>query len=306
MPGTFFGPLDERNQDYAAEDNANIGRFPLGHRLILPDGRYFRFTLNDGTVEVAGNLYQSSVPIADHTNVVVDTARAIDAIVVSATMTGTTAAVDVYAEGLVHVNATPGEGYAYRVRRANTAGAAHAAATTTGVLTVNLEAGEQVQVALTTGSNVSFTRHRFHTVVIHDSPPTAGLAGVSPGVAAADRYYWNQVGGESAVLADGFLLAGLPVQASITVDGAVENAKRRVRTGSTAITAITDDGARLEDQDGSEVGTLVSTVYAIGSTVDATYDISGPILVNAPLVGMCIVANANAEYAVVDLTQLGS
>jgi hypothetical protein len=306
MPGVFFAPFDERNQDFAAENaGANLGRFPMGHTLVLPDGRTYRFTLNDGTAEVAGNLYQSVASVANHVNVVADVARAIDSVTVSATLGATAAAIDIYAEGIVHVNDNTGEGYALRIASASPAGNAHAAAASSAVLTVNLAGGEQVQVALTTSSDVSFSRNRFHQVLIHDSPPTAGLAGVSPGVAAADRFYWSQVMGEAAVLADGTLLAGLPVQASITTDGSVENAKRRVRTGSTAITAITEDGARLEDQDGTEVGTLASTVYAIGSTTDATYDISGPILVNAPLVGMCIKANATSEYGLIDLTQLG-
>lgn len=302
MPRVLFGPHDENNQNYANSGNANLGRWELGSRLILPDGRVYRFALNDGTVEVAGNLYQSVAPVAAHTNVTADAARLIDAVAISGTLGGTSASADIYAEGIVHINDATGEGYSYRIRRANTAGAAHAAAVaTTGILAVNLVAGEMVQVALTTSSEITFTRNRFHAVLIHDSPPTAQLAGVSPGVAAADRFYWSQVAGEAAVLAQGTLLAGLPVQAGITVDGSVETYKRRVRSGSTAVTGITDSGALLEDQDGNEVN-----VRVIGNTVDTTYDITGPILVNAPLVGNCIKANASSEYGLIDLTYLGN
>ena len=302
MPGTYYGRIHgENNSTYANAGNANLGRFPLGHRLVLPDGRVYRFALNDGTVEVAGNLYQSVAPVADHTNVTADAARAIGVGIISATLGATSAAADIYAEGLVHTNDAAGEAYVHRIRRANTAGAAHALAAASGILTVNLEAGETVQVALTTASEVSFTRNRFHAVLITAAPPTSQLAGVSPGVAAADRYYWSQVAGEAAVLAQGTLLAGLPVQAGITVAGSVENAKRRVRTGSTAVTGITDSGALLEDQDGAEVN-----IRAIGNTIDTTYDISGPIAVNSPLVGMCIKANASSEYGLIDLTYLGT
>lgn len=299
MPGTFFGPYDERNQDYANAGNANYGRFPLGHRLILPDGRTYRFALNDGTAEVAASLYQSVASVANHVNVTADVARAIDATVVSATLGATSAAIDIYAEGLVHTNDAVGEGYAYRIRRASAAGNAHAAASASAVLTVNLDANELVQVALTTASEVSFSRNRYHAILIHPSPPTAVLAGVSPGVAAANRFYWSQVKGEAAVLADGTLLAGLPVMASITTDGAVENYKRRVRTGATATTGITDAGALLTDQDGAEVN-----VRPISTTVSTNYDITGGISVNAPLVGMCIKANASTEQALIDLMYL--
>ena len=81
----------------------------------------------------------------------------------------------------------------------------------------------------------------------------------------------------------------------------MENAKRRVRSGTTAVTGITDSGALLTDQDGAEVN-----IRAIGNTVSTTYDISAGIAYNAPLVGMCIKANASSEYGLIDLTYLGN
>ena len=297
---TFYGPFSEKDKNYANSGHANIGRYPLGSRLVLPDERSYRFALNDGTVEVAGNLYQSVASVAHHINTTVDTARAAGDTVISATIGGTAAAIDIYAEGIVHVNDAAGEGYVHRIRRAPVAGDANAAAGTSAVLTVNLVGDESVQVALTTSSQVTFTRNRFHSVLIHPSPPTAVLAGVSPGVCAASRYYWSQVSGEAAVLADTATLAGLPLQASITVDGAVENVKRRIRTGSTGVASYTN-GAILEDYVGAET----STVRISNAAVDATHDITGPILINAPIVGMCIQPNATTEYCLADLQYLG-
>lgn len=300
MPGTYFGPYDERNQDYANAGNANLGRFPLGHYLVLPDNRKYCFTLNDGTVEIAGNLYQSVATLAGHTNIKADVARAIDALIISATLNTTLAAVDIYAEGMVHTNDDVAEGYGYRITRAYTAGGAHAAAVATGVLTANLAPGEMVQVALTTASDVSFTRNRFHQTTIHLSPPTAQLTGVSPGVAAADRFYWSQVEGFAAVLAAGTLLAGLPVQADITTNGAVENVKRRVRTGGTVTVSVSTVGVgQLTDQDGAVVAGMVSNV---STSVATTIDISAGIAFNSPLVGMCIKPNADTEQALIDLS----
>ena len=301
MPGTFFGPYSERDKTYASiTSNANLGRFPMGHTLILPDGREFKFALNDGTVEVAGNLYQSVAAVTGHTNIVADVARAIAATAISATLNTTAAAIDIYAEGMVHPNDVDGEGYAYRIKRARSSGAAHAAATSTGILTVNLESDESVQVALTTSSEVSFTRNRYHQVLIHASPPTAGLAGVSPGVAAADRFYWSQVKGYAAVLASGTLLAGLPVMAGITTNGTVESTKRRlVGAGTTALlTTTAHTVVYLQDQDGT------TTTYGIVTTsagLTTAMDVTGPIAQNAPTVGMCIKANATTEYALIDL-----
>ena len=295
MPGVYFAPIDERNQDYANSGNANLGRWPLGHTIITPDDRVYRFTLNDATAELPGNLYQSVVTLADHRNATADVARAIDAVVISATLGATLASVDIYAEGTVHTNDAVGEGYTYRIRRANTAGAAHAAVAASGIITANLLAGEQVQVALTTASQVSFARHRFHQVLITAAPPTGNLAGVSPGVAAANRFYWSQVKGLAAVLADGTLLEGKHVQASIATAGAVESLKTRLRTGSTA-SATTTLGVLATDQDGNEV-----SVRLMGTAVTTTYDITGGIAYSGPRVGRCVHPNASTEYALIDL-----
>ena len=308
MPGTYFGPHGENYSTYAYERHANLGPKRLGTILVLPDYREYRFALNDGTAEVAGNLYQSVAPVTNHTDVTADVVRAIAAKVISATLGATAAAVDIYTEGIVHSSNDTGEAYAYRIKRAMTAGAAHASAATSSILTVNLEASETVQVALDTTSEVTFTRNRFHQVLITAAPPTAGLAGVSPGVAAADRFYWSQVKGYAAVLASGTLLAGKPVQAGITTAGSVESFKRRVRTGGTTVIFLSNTaiwGAPLSDQDGNDVG-----VYAIASVASAaaaaTYDITAGIAYNAPQVGMCVKANSTAQYALIDLDILGS
>ena len=299
MPRTFYAPHGENNSTYANAGNANLGRFPLGHILVLPDHREYRFTLNDGTVEIAGRLYQSVAALANHTNRSADVVRAIGATAVSATLAATEAAVDIYTEGIVHTNDLDGEGYSYRIRRALTAGNAHAAVASSSVLTVNLIAGESVQVALTTASEMSFTRNRYHQVTIALSPPTAGVAGVSPGVAALDRFYWSQVKGFAAVLADVTLLAGLPVQASITIDGAVETVKRRIRTGGTTLIVLTSHyTVPLVDADGTTTGAFL---FLGTASATASYDVSGPIAINTPPVGMCIKANADTEHALIDL-----
>mgnify|MGYP001563493149 CR=1 FL=1 len=299
MPRTFYGPYDERNQNYANAGNANLGRWPLGTRLVLPDEREYKFVLNDGTVEIAGNLYQAVAAVADHTNRPVDVARAIDAVLLSATLTGTAAAVDIYAEGLAHGNDEVGEGYSYRIRRANTVGAAHASAVASGVLTVNLDANEMIQVALTTASEITFTRNRYHQVLITAAPPTGLVAGVSPGVAALDRYYWSQTKGYAAVLANLTLLAGKPVQADIAVAGAVESVKRRVRSGGTVtVVALTVGVAPLTDQDGTAVLQMLSQVTV---TTGVNVDITGGIAINSPQVGLCVKANASTEFALIDL-----
>ena len=215
MPRTFYAPYNKQVDTFASQTR------DAGSWLILPDERAFRYTLNDATAEVAANLYQSALPIADHHNVVADVARAVGAVAISATLGATLAAVDLYQEGYVLTNDAAGEGYLYRIKRARTSAEAHAAVAASAVLTANLEPGESVQVALTTSSEVSFNHNRFRVVLIHDSPPTATLVGVSPGVAAASRWYYSQVRGPAPVLTQGTLVIGDFCVPSATTDGSV-------------------------------------------------------------------------------------
>ena len=215
MPRTYFAPFNKHVDTFASQTR------DAGSWLVLPDERAFRYTLNDATAEVAANLYQTALPVANHHNVVADVARAVGAIVISATLGATLAAVDVYQEGYVLTNDAAGEGYLYKIKRAMSSGAAHAAVAASGIITVNLEAGESVQVALTTASEVSFNLNRFRVVLIHDSPPTGALVGVSPGVAAASRWYYSQTRGPAPVLTQGTVVIGDFCVPSATVDGAV-------------------------------------------------------------------------------------
>ena len=300
MPRTFFGPYNTQYEDFAEPAGGNTGPRPLGTYLILPDGRKFRFALNDGTVEVAGSLYQSIAPVGNHTDQNTDVAREIGATSVSATLGATSAAADIYSEGVVHVNDATGVGYAWRIARAIQNAQAHAAVAGSGVLTVALEAGEQVQVALAaTTSQLTFTRNRFHQILIAPTTLTGSLAGVSPGVAAINRYYWSQVGGEAAVLTDKVIFTGQMVQASNNTAGSVESAKTNVRTGATAPGDSVALGANPLDSSGSE-----SAITLINTVSNATYDISGPASIRGALVGIAKVVNISGEHALIDLTFL--
>ena len=300
MPDVFFGPFSAKDDNFAPviASNANLGRVPLGSMLILPDGREFRFTLNDGTVEIAGDMYQSVAEVGDHENRAMDVVRAIGATALSAALTTTAAAIDIYAEGMVHVNDQTGVGFGFRIKRAFNSGDAHAAAVASGVLTVNLEPDESLQVATDTSSQITFTRNRYHQVGLTGAPPTASLSGVSPGVAAANRFYYSQTRGYAACLVDGTLLAGLPVQASVGTAGSVENKKTRVRTGGTVtIVGVTAGRYAITDQDGAIVTGVLSNLTTSGTNVD----ISGGIAANAPTVGQCIRTNATGEHGLIDL-----
>lgn len=196
----------------------------LGTPLIYADGRRFRYALMGGTVGVAGNCYQGVSPVANHLNTAADVARAAGATQISSTLGGTAAAIDIYTEGIAHINNEAGEGITYTIQSIlnGTAGDAHAAASSSAVLTVNLTRGLTVKVALTTSSRVTYTRNKWHALVIAASTVVAATVGVAPHAVTADYYHWSQEGGLAAVLTDGTVVIGQHVRTSDATAGSVE------------------------------------------------------------------------------------
>ncbi len=228
MPRTFYGPYGSQYNTHAEPAPGNTGLFPLGSKLVLADEREYRYTLNDGNAEIAGDLYESIAPDSAHggtTGIVADVARAVGAVAISGTLGASAAAVDLYSEGLVTitgVTVATGQGFAFRIARAIAAGQAHAAVLSSGIITVNLEAGESVQVALTTSSEMAFTRNRWDSVVLKPGATAVALpAGVAPIAAGANRYYYGQTRGLAAVLQAASVLIGDPAVGSTGTAGAV-------------------------------------------------------------------------------------
>ncbi len=221
MPGTYFGPFGTQYNSHAEPTGSNCGRFPLGHKMILPDGREYRFALATSAVRIAGRLYQSSLPIAEHLETVVSTTPAIGDKTVASTLGAAAAAIDVYSEGMVHFNKSTGLNLGYRIRRAIAEGQAHAAVLASGIITVNLEPGETVQVAGAADTEASYTQNRFRATIIHPSPPTAALSGVANWAATASQYYYEQVSGPAAVNGVGTLVIGDFCVPCSSVDGTV-------------------------------------------------------------------------------------
>lgn len=221
MPRVYYAPFGKQKDTFSAPASGNCGPFPLGSRLVLPDERGFRFALAGAAARVAGKVYQGALPEANHDELVVTTVPAAGDKTIAATLGATAAAIDIYSEGIAHFNKSTGLDYGHRIRRAIAAGQAHAAVASSGVITVNLEPGETVDVAGDSNTEVTLTKNRFASTVIHDSPPTAVLTGVSVGIAAASKYYYEQTQGVCAVTASGTLVIGDFCVPSATTDGTV-------------------------------------------------------------------------------------
>ena len=138
MPGIYYAPYGTQYNSQAEPRGSNCGLYPLGQKIVLPDGREYRYALAGAGARVAGMLYQSVVPLAAavHSETVVSTNPAVGDTTIASTLGATLAAVDIYSEGFAHFNKVDGIGTGYRIRRAIEEGQAHAAVAASGIITV--------------------------------------------------------------------------------------------------------------------------------------------------------------------------
>ena len=111
--GTIFGDYGDEKITSTSEDLGLV----IGTRMVLPDGRVFRYAFTDGAAP-AGQGVQSSAAVANHdSDLAVASAAAVGDKSVSVTLGGTAAAEDLYAEGYLFVNDVEGEGHVYKIRQ---------------------------------------------------------------------------------------------------------------------------------------------------------------------------------------------
>lgn len=187
--------------------------FPLGSKLTdLATNRVWRYAKMGAVVGVAGNLYQSVVPLATHANMVCAVAAA-GATVVSPTLGAAAILANQFAGGFLVINNEAGEGHFYRVK-------SHPASAGTEAIPVTLY--DPLKVALVAAtSRATLVMNPYDSVIIHPSPPTAKVVGLAPFAVTANHYFWLQTQGPAAVLTEGVLVAGKRCVASVSADGAV-------------------------------------------------------------------------------------
>lgn len=185
---------------------------PLGTRAVTKDGRVFRYAQAGASDLVAGNLLQSAAPIANH---LANTPPAVAIGATSFTYTpgATEGAANLYAEGFMQVDTTPGNGYTYRV-------AGHAAISASTAFTLYLE--DPIQVALTTNSRVGLLHNKFKNVIQTPTTITAKVCGVAAYVITATEYGWVQTWGIASVLINGTPAITAPVINGATTAGSVD------------------------------------------------------------------------------------
>jgi hypothetical protein len=212
--------IGQNNWESSATQKAN-----LGSRGITQDGRVFRYALAGAADLVAGNVIQSPAIIANHL-AMTPSAQGIGTFSITATSGATAGAANLYAEGLIDVDTTPGNGYAYGVKD-------HLAIGSASLFTVNLFTDDPLQVALTSSSRVGLIQNIYSGVI--QSPVTTAtgvIVGVAPYIIKATQYGWIQTAGLASVLVNGTpALGSTVIGTSGTTAGAVD-----IATATTILT----------------------------------------------------------------------
>ena len=197
-------------------DASSTQKQALGALRPLSDGRVFAYAQAGGTALLAGTLNQMAVQVANHLNLAV-AAASVGATTVTPTLGATAATLGQYSEGYLYHNKTGVLGQMYKI-------STNPAADASGTVAVTLK--DPVRVAIGSSDEVTVVKHPQDGVIIYPTTSTRVATGVAPIAVTEDFYFWNQVKGPCAILADGTLVLGNHIRASDGTAGSVENLDR--------------------------------------------------------------------------------
>ena len=193
----------EHRSDYAATDQ----RWNLGQKMIMSDGRAYRFHKVGASTLVVGDLVDGPAIITNH-RATAAVARAAGAATIAATLGATLSAVNQYRGGYASVVLTPGGGETY-ILNENINIQTHAAVASGGVITATLATGETIVEALTTTSDITWILNPYSETI--QSPITtliSSLIGVAVKASTTGRFGWIQTRGIATVLVSGSPVVG--------------------------------------------------------------------------------------------------
>lgn len=190
-----------------------IQNHALGTRLMLVDGRVFRYAQAGGVDLVAGNVLQGLAPIAAHLALTAAVA-AVGATSIVVTPGATAGAAGLYAEGYLNVDTTPGNGVGpYRI-------AGHAAITASTPFTLFLD--DPIAVAFTAATRYGLFANLYNDVIQAPATKTGPIVGVAPIVIPTLQFGWIQTWGPASVLINGTPAITAPVVNGATTAGSVD------------------------------------------------------------------------------------
>lgn len=194
---------------------SNTQKHPLGTVRELSDGRVFVYAQLAANTNVGVLCQGAAHDVANHGNIAVANNANVGSRIANVTLSDLLATANMYAEGYLHIN-TPvanGGGFAYKIKN-------HPAAAANAALSLQLYDAIRANIH-SAASKATLCKHPCKDVIIHPSPPTQSLVGVTTANITANQYCWLQKKGPGVVLANGTLVAGDRVYASPAIDGAV-------------------------------------------------------------------------------------
>ena len=208
FPKNTFGSEDEAHRTYSVERN------PVGMKMIVEDGRTFRFCENGAVAATAANMMQGLVPVIATKGEAVGTIAAGEIDLVNVISTGATQAEDIFNRGYVVIVEAAQLDPVHQILKSGefpSGGSTGATLTLETPLIDGIESGEVV----------TYVQNPYRNVIIHPSPPTYLLSGVVVRAIAIDEYGWLATSGPAKVLTDSTLLIGESTSASLTIDGSL-------------------------------------------------------------------------------------
>jgi len=270
FPTTIFGKTTDIYKESTTQHH------PLGTRLVLGDGRVFRYAKNASTALAIGKLCASPVVLPDEdvdleAEAAITTAARDATIIVTGSSSLFTVAANRFKEGYLNVNTGTGAGQVVQLK-SNDAGGSSTGAT----VKVYFEDDNFLSVALdTSNSKIGLVQNPYDSVVVapalavvttnHAVQRPAGVPPITVSLGSSTPYYfWLQTWGACSVL----MGAAAPAIGEL------------VRQGGTST---------------GSAGSILPRIVSTSSTLVGTK-------LDLPQVGVVIAGDAAAEYALVFLT----
>lgn len=210
MPNLSSHPVALSGSFYRSTTTAEHA---IGQKGVADDGREYRYVKAGAVALVAGNAIQSPAVIPDHlaTTATATAAGARDVII---TPGATAGAANIYADGFLQVDTTPGNGYVYGIE-------SHPAITASTAFTIRLKADDPIQVALTTASRLGLLANKYRGVIQFPVTTATGtLVGIAAYVIGANEFGWIQTKGIASPLIAGTPALGALIMSPGTTAGA--------------------------------------------------------------------------------------
>lgn len=272
--------INYRGAEAEVNDTSSTEARPLGTRMYTPGGRVFRRTKAGATALTIGTLVRRPEREEFHCDLAVAAAVAIDALVVTATLTGAATVADEYEGGILYVNDGAGQGYSYNV-------VGNTAAAKAGTVSVDINDGPIV--ALTTSSKVTLIKSKYNGVLTSEFGVNEQPIGLVPCAVTAGYHFWMQTAGPAVALQEGALYENCSVGPSAKTKGAVSAATVAIAAPDLLDSSLAQGTSRAVcmDVEGNDRLVDVRTVA---------------VLAASNIVGFCLDPRVDTDFALIEMT----